>query len=108
MKQRKAIEEKQRSLMRERSRYSGGTSMDSTYRYYNLSGKIDVLKRLATEKKLKRAFVDELREDIDREYREIRKVPKHQRDLYQTLQGVYYEAMLEMIQDWVVPVLLGG
>jgi hypothetical protein len=107
VKQRKAIEEKQKSLMRERTKYSDGTSMDSTYRYYNLSGKIDVLQQLANEKKVKRVHVDELREEIDREYREIRKIPKHQRDLYQTLQGVYLEAKLELIQGWVLPVLLG-
>jgi len=108
VKPRKIIAQELDRLQQERLRYTDGTSLDSKYRYYTLSGKIDALKKLSAERKIQRDTVDALRQEIENRYREIRKIPKHKRDIYQTLQGVYLEAQLDIIQTWVFPVLLGG
>jgi hypothetical protein len=107
VKPRKRIEQELARLEQERLQYADGTSLDFQYRYYTLSGKIDVLRTLTRVKKIRRDTVDALRQEIEENYREIRSIPKHQRDFYQTLQGAYLEAQLEIIRNWVLPVLFG-
>lgn len=104
----KRIEHELSRLKQERLQYADGTSLDFQYRYYTLSGKIDVLRTLSRVKKLRRDTVDTLSREIEENYREIRKIPKHRRDFYQTLQGAYLEAQLEIIHTWVLPMLFGA
>jgi hypothetical protein len=102
MKIEKKIEKEINQLMNEREQYEHATSWDYKYRYYILTGKIDILLDILRLRKVKLKDIESLKRNIQSNYKEIRKIPKHERNEYQYLEGIYLEGKLDMIETWVL------
>lgn len=105
---RKVIRQELARIQKEQEMYSQGMSMDYKYRYWWTSGKTDVLKRLLTIRKLRRKDVEELKQMIQDKYEEIRKIPKAERNIYQTFDGIYLEGKLDIINNWLIPTVFSA
>ncbi|MFW6138192.1 MAG: hypothetical protein ACOC7U_03365 [Spirochaetota bacterium] len=104
----KKIESYLDQLTAELEKYRNGESLDSKYRSQSLGGKIDLLQRLQELiriKKLKRNDVDVLKQVVEERYRKIRMIPKAERSFNQTMEGVFLEAQLDILNIWVIPEL---
>ena len=102
MKIEKKIEKEINLLMKEREQYEHAASWDYKYRYYILTGKIDILLDLLRLRKIKLKDIESLKRGIQNSYKEIRKIPKHERNEFQYLEGIYLEGKLDMINTWVL------
>ena len=100
---RKVIRQELVRIQKDQERYSQGRSLDYKYRYWSTSGKVDVLKRLLTIRKIKHKDVEDLKQTIQDQYEKIRKVPKAERNIYQTFDGIYLEGKLDVLNNWVIP-----
>jgi ABC-type ATPase involved in cell division len=101
----KAIRQELARVQKDQERYSQGRSMDYKYRYWSTSGKADVLKRLLTIRKPKRKDIEDLKQRVLNKYEEIRKIPKAERNIYQTFDGIYLEGKLDIINNWIIPLV---
>ncbi len=99
------MEQELTGLKENQEKYLGGESWNSKYWYYSFSGKIDVLRDLLCIKNIKRKHVEAVRQEIQEKYRNIRMIKKSERNMYQTCEGIYFEAMLDIIDNWIVPEL---
>ena len=99
------MEQELRGLKEKQKNYSGEESWNSKYWYYSFSGKIDVLRDLLFIKNVKKKHVEALRQEVQENYKNIRRIKKSERDTYQTLEGIYFEAKLDIIENWIVPEL---
>jgi hypothetical protein len=105
MKINEKIEKEIALLEKERVKYLPAHSWDYKYRYYIFTGKIDILMDLLHLRKIKFKDVDAIKLEIKKKYKEIRTIPKHERDEYQYLEGIYLEGKLDIIDSWVLPLL---
>ena len=99
------IEKEIALLEKERVKYLPADSWDYKYRYYTYTGKIDILMDLLRLRKIKPKDVETLKLDIQKKYKKIRMIPKHERNEYQYLEGIYLEGKLNIIDSWVLPML---
>ena len=99
------MEQELNGLIENQEKYVGGESWNSKYWYYSFSGKISVLRQLLCFKNIKKKHVEALRQEIQKKYRNIRMIQKSGRNMHQTLEGIYFEAMLDIIDNWIVPEL---
>jgi len=99
------IEKEINLLKKEREKYVTAESWDYRYRYYTLTGKIDILKDLLRFRKIKLKDVETLKLEIQKKYKKIRMIPKHKRNEYQYLDGIYLEGKLDIIDKWIMPEL---
>ena len=102
---RKIMEQELNGLIENQEKYLGGESWNSKYWYYTFSGKISVLRHLLCYKYIKKKHVEEFRQEIQKKYKNIRMINKPGRNMHQTLEGIYLEAMLDIIDNGIVPVL---
>ena len=105
MKMKTRIEKEIILLEKEREQYVNVESWDYKYRYYTLSGKIDVLKDFLNGRKRKLKDAEILKLEVQEDYKKIRMIPKHKRSEYQYLEGIYLEGKLHIIDKLIVPVL---
>jgi hypothetical protein len=99
------IEKEINLLEREREKYMTADSWDYKYRHYTLTGKIDILKDLLRFRKIKLKDVETLKLEVQKKYKKIRMIPKHKRNEYQYLEGIYLEGKLDIIDKWIMPEL---
>ncbi len=99
---RKTIKQELVRLQKDQERYSKGKSMDYKYRYWSTSGKVDVLKQFFNTRKLKLKDIEDLKLEVQNKYEGIRRIPKAERNIYQTFDGIYLEGKLDIINDWVI------
>jgi hypothetical protein len=105
MKINNVIEKEITSLEKERLKYFPANSWDYKYRYFTFTGKIDILMELLHLRKIKRKDVETLKLEIQKKYKKIRSIPKHKRNEYEYLEGIYLEGKLNIIDSWVLPLL---
>jgi len=105
---RKMIRQELTRLQKDQERYSKGKSMDYKYRYWSTSGKVDVLRHLFNIRKLKLKDIEDLKLEVQNKYEEIRRIPKAERNIYQTFDGIYLEGKLDIINNWIIPRLFRG
>ena len=105
MKIKNKIEKEINLLEKEREKYVTVDSWDYRYRYYTLTGKIDILKDLLRFRKSKLKDVETLKFEVQKKYKKIRMIPKHKRNEYQYLEGIYLERKLDIIDKWIMPEL---
>jgi len=105
MKIKTLIEKEIKLLGKEREQYANVESWDYKYRYYTLSGKIDVLKDFLNGRKRKLKDAELLKHEVQDDYKKIRMIPKHKRSEYQYLEGIYLEGKLDIINKLIVPAL---
>jgi hypothetical protein len=98
----KKIEHEIKLLKKEQEKYVDAASWDYKYRYYMLSGKIDILQDILSMRKIKLKNVEMIKQKVTTDYKEIRKIPKHQRNEYQYLEGIYLEGKLDIINKWLI------
>lgn len=103
MKIKTRIEKEIKLLEKEREQYVNVESWDYKYRYYTLSGKIDVLKDFLNGRKRKLKDAELLKHEVQEDYIKIRMIPKHKRSEYQYLEGIYLEGKLDIINNMIVP-----
>lgn len=99
------IEKEINSLKKEREKYVTAGSWDYRYRYYTLTGKIDILKELLRFRKINLKDVETLKLEVQKKYKNIRMIPKHKRNESQYLEGIYLEGKLDIIDKWIMPEL---
>ena len=99
----KKIEKEINVLKKEREQFVNADSWDYKYRYYILTGKIDILEDLLRFRKIKPKDVETLKLEVQNNYKKIRMIPKHKRNEYQYLEGIYLEGKLDIIEKWIVP-----
>ncbi len=100
---RNMIKQELARLQKDQERYAKGKSMDYKYRYWSTSGKVDVLRHLLNIRRVKLKDVEDLKLEVQSKYEEIRKIPKAERNIYQTFDGIYLEGKLDIINSWIIP-----
>ena len=96
------IEKEISLLKKEREKYVTADSWDYRYRYYTLTGKIDILEELLRFRKIKPKDIETLKLTVQKKYQSIRMIPKHKRNEYQYLKGIYLEGELDILDNWIV------
>lgn len=99
---RKIMEQELNGLIANQEKYVSGESLNSKYWYYYFSSKIYVLRHLLCYKKIKKSHVEGLRKEIEEKYKKIKVIHESERNMDQTFEGVYFEAMFDIIDNWVV------
>jgi hypothetical protein len=56
-------------------------------------------------RKIKLKDVETLKLEVQKKYKKIRMIPKHKRNEYQYLEGIYLEGELDIIDKWIMPEL---
>jgi len=102
---RKMMEQELIGLIENQKKYLDGSSWNSKYWYHSFSGKIDILRDLLRFKNIKKKHVESLRQKIENKYRNIRMIKKSARNMDQTIDGIYFEAMLDILDNLIVPTL---